>query len=318
MRGIVLTLFLLLLLPVGIVDAQISAAGVGAVAQIELQPAFPGPFSTVKATLNDYATDATGAIINWRINGVVQKSLENQRSVELEVGDIGKNFTIEALLTSSDGTRLSATQVITPAYLDLIVEPQTRVPQFYKGRALPSLGSTVNLSALVNAGNTTKESLVYTWSMNGTVLLGGPVRGQNQISITMPQGGALLNISIERAGGGVIASKSVQLNNTLPFLKFYTVNSLYGVSKRPIKDSLSLIGNSTNVRAEPYNLDIRTFNDPDLLEWNIAGQTVAPVSTNPYEINLVRQGGTQITSIGFHVRNLTQVLQGAEASFYVQ
>lgn len=317
MRIVLLWLISFLVIPGGL-EAQISTAGIGGAPQIELQPAFPNPYSTVTASLNDYASVAPSGVISWRINGVAQKSLENQRNVELTVGAPGKAFTVEAVINSGSGSYVAAKKIITPTYLDLIVEPQTRTPQFYQGRALPSVGSTVNLTALVNAGSQPKESLVYTWNVNGTVLLGGPIRGQNQVSVTMPQGGAIVTVTIERSTGGVVGSKTVQLLNSLPLLKFYTVNSLYGVSKLPIKNTLALVGNSTNVRAEPFFLDTRTFNNPDLLQWTIGTDQVQGTANNPYEINLVRQGGGNPTPVGFHVRNLTQVLQGVESGFTVQ
>lgn len=312
MRGLVFSLTLLLLgLPFVSAHAQINAAGIGAVAQIELIPAYPDPYGSVKATLNDYATDAAGGVVTWRINGVTQKELNNQRTINTLAGAPGIPFKIQATVTLANGSKQSVEKVVTPAYLDIVVEPQTRVPQFYPGRALPSFGSSVNLTAVANAGNTPKEGLVYTWTLNNTVLMGGPIRGQNQVTITMPRGEALVEVVAERPSGGVVASKSVILYNTTPFLHFYTTNALYGMSIRPIKSTLPLIGNSTTVRAEPYYLDLRTYNRPDLIGWNIGGLPTLGQSSNPYEITLAGAPNT----VGFLVQSTSEVMQGAESGF---
>lgn len=318
MRLILALVFVLLFTPLSGLRAQVTPGGISPAPQILLSPAYPNPYENVTATLDDYAVDASGAVVTWKIGGVVQKSFQNQRSITFTVGAPGVQVPIEATLTPNSGPRLFVKNIINPAYLDVVVEPQTRVPPFYRGRALPSFGSSVNLTAVVNAGKMNNENLVYTWTVNNSVLFGGSVRGQNQVSVSMPRGEVFISVTVERVGGGVVASQTIILFNSQPFLAFYGINTLYGLQTRPVGDTLALIGNSTNVRAEPYYLDLRTYNRPNILEWSLGGQITPGTAANPYEITLVRQGGSAPTTVGFHVRNTTEVLQGAQSSFTVE
>lgn len=316
MRAFAIVVVTLFFIPLAVSNAQLEATLFNSGPQIELQPAYPEPYSTARATLNDYSIDASGATISWRINGTVVKAYENQRSVEVAVGALGTPVPVEAILSLPDGSRLTGSKTITPHYLDLIVEPQTRVPAFYRGRALPSTGSTVNVTALVDGGAIPRSELTYHWRLNNTSLLGGAVRAQNQVSFTMPPGGGILEVVAEHPTQGTVSSKSIQLISSLPQIRFYEVSSLYGTGHRPIT-TLTLTGNSTTVRAEPFHLDLQTFNTPDLAEWTV-GNSITPGNNNPYEVTLLRQGGVGTSIVGFHVRNLTQLLQGAQGGFSVQ
>lgn len=291
--------------------AQVTTSALGGGPNLETLPAYPEPFSAAVVTLNNYAGDAAQNSIIWRVNGKEQPGARNNRELSFSTGNAGEAVTIEAV------TALGRIQkVIFPHYVDVIVEPQTRVPAHFGGRALPSIGSTINATAITSS-NVPAQNLVYTWRLNGAALSSGPVRGQQQISFTMPIGGGVLEVLIE-SDSGVVGSQNIELLSTSPFLHFYSNNSLYGLSTIPLGEKLSLVGNSATVRAEPYYLDIRTFNNPDIAEWGGEGAFSASRSSNPYEITVIRSGLPVGSSANFHVRNLTEVLQGAQGGFTIQ
>jgi hypothetical protein len=69
--------------------------------------------------------------------------------------------------------------------------------------------------------------------------------------------------------------------------------------------------------AEPYYLDIRTYNDPDINEWEIDRVAQQKSNANPYVITIqkVEEGGQ--SDVSFHVRSTTELLQGVEDRFKV-
>jgi hypothetical protein len=97
-----------------------------------------------------------------------------------------------------------------------------------------------------------------------------------------------------------------------PELLFYEQHSLYGLQQTPLRPEQTVIGNTMTVRAEPFNLDIRVYNNPDVSEWQINSQTTSNNTQNPYLITLRQPAGQRRVSLGFHVRSLQQVLQGDE------
>ena len=302
------------------VAAQIGAnAFINTDLALEVQPTFPQPGEQVTLTLNDYGGSYYGASLEWYKDGVLIPSATNQRSLAVTAPVIGAKETISVVLKMPSGLTASVRQVIAPIYADIIIEPQTHVPGFYKGRALPSAGSTVNLTALLSDGSPLGTNFIYTWRVNEDVLEGGPLRGRNQISFVAPQDKELIiSLQIAKPSGDIIANRSIYIASMRPELHFYEVNALYGVETRAIKGNFTMIGNSAVIKAEPYYLDSNVFNQPNILEWKINQTKVTGPSGDPYELTLEKTGYAGRARMEFHVRSTADLLQGARGDFNIE
>jgi hypothetical protein len=308
-----------ILLPSGsFAQSDISSTFVDTSTSITLSPSVPTPFEPYTATLSDYTSSAYGGSIAWYVDGQRLEAGDNQREITLVAGDKGSVTKLEAVL-SSDGAPVSIKTLVKPMYLDIIIEPITHVPTFYTGRPLPSPGSTVFATALINAGALSPSNLVYTWRLNDSVLGGGSLRGQYKTSFEMPQDSeSVLSLHISDLKGEVIAKKAVVIPLTMPRLVFYEVSALYGLTQQKIESPFFLIGNSTTVRAEPFHLSSDVFNNPSVIEWKINSDKVLGDAGNPYNLTLQRTGEGGQARIQFHVRSTTEFLQGAQDSFEIQ
>jgi len=280
-----------------------------------IQPEFPRPGETITAELSDYGSSVYGATITWYKNSQELTEFNNYRQITLTAGELGTTDTITAVLINNN-QRESVQAVITPVYLDIIIEPQTRVPNFYLGRSLPSLGSIVNATALINGQ--ANQNLIYTWRVEQTVLENGPIRGRNQVSFSTPMGSSLaLSLQVTRPDGVVVAKRTVLLPSVEPEIHFYELSTLFGMSHRAVIDRYNLTSQSATIQAEPFYLDSRVYNNPNVKVWSINNREVSNNASNPYQITLQRTGAFGSNSLEFHVRDLTQVLQGAKASIDV-
>ncbi len=317
----VLLFLVLLLTPFLVINAQSSPNLDYGQTQLEinLDPFFPEPESEFTATANDYGLPIQGSGMRWFINDELLSSAINQRTIKLTSGKVGELTKIKLVIDYPGGGSLSTERLVAPVFLDVIIEPQTRVPAFYKGRPLPSIESIVNLTAIVNGNAIPPASLLYTWKLNGKVLEGGSIRGRNVITFTMPQGKyATINLDIRKDSGEPIARRIFDLIKVYPNLSFYESTGFYGLKQKAVDKEVLLLGNSITLRAEPYYLDIKTFNNPDLLEWSINGVTSVNNVNNPYEVTLATEGGfSGKTNVDFHVRNTVQLLQGVQGGFRV-
>ena len=308
--------FLLLILPAGFSSAQLGSLGQGL--DITLEPRLPSPNTKATASLDDYSLAGQVSNIDWYINGKRIPESTNQRSIEFQTGEMGTKIDIEAIIKINGQGKRVLNHTVNPLYLDIIVEPQTRVPSFYKGRSLPSVSSEVNYTALLNGGAISPNNLIYKWKIDDQVIDGGGLRGKYKVAApTSRWGDSLLSLTVSDLNGNTLATKDIQITSVEPEILFYESNTLYGINQLPITGSLNLIGDSATINAEPYHLDILTYNRPPLLEWKIDGSRNPNNSSNPYEITLARQGGQGQSTVDFHVRNLTEFLQGGESSFNV-
>lgn len=281
------------------------------------EPEYPGPGENVTISLNEYEDDTYGATITWLYNGQVVAEANNRRSVVVNAGALNTETTVEAVLNKTSGDQEILSTTIKPIYLDINIEAQTRVPEFYIGKALPSVGSMVNAKALVNDG-TIRTDLVYTWRLNRDVLEEGPIRNRNQVSFATPMGNrALLSVEAAEPSGNILARKTIALPSVVPSISFYEVSSLFGMKQKPVNNEFILVGNSTTLQAEPYNLDIRVYNNPDIAQWEINGSTSQDQGNNPYQITFQSTGVAESARLGFHVRDTTTVLQGARDTIQV-
>lgn len=312
-------LFVIIIFPVSLSYAQDSGLIYGDQAlSIDLEPAFPSPEQSFTATANDYSLPVQGAGIRWFIDGEFQANTKNNRTIELVAKTAGKKTELKLVIDLPSGRSISATRIIEPIYLDIVIEPQTRTPAFYRGRALPSIGSQINATAILNGGEIAASDILYTWRINSEAIQGGAVRGKNTVSFPMPRGqNSTLSLEVRRPDGDTLAKRLLDLTNKSPLMRFYEINTLLGASTKAVGSSLNLLGNSVIVRAEPYYLDLRTYNQPDFIEWKIDNTTSFNPNSNPYEVILspANLGGSSL--VNFHVRNTQQVLQGAKGEFRV-
>lgn len=321
MRYIFIPLFFFLACFVPYVEAETSLIAGGQSLSIELAPLYPGPEQSFTATINDYALPISSTGIRWYIDDKLQEASLNERKISTTTKSAGQKTTIEAVLSLSNGSSISVKRVIDPVYLDIIIEPQTRTPAFYRGRPLPSIDSLINATAIVNGNNIPPNDLIYTWRLNDEVVGGGTLRGKNAVTFSMPRGRfATLGLEVQKIGGGVIASRILSLTSVSPDLSFYFTSPLYGLTTKALTGTVPVVSASFSVRAEPYYLDLRTFSDPDLTEWKLNGRLTFGDQNNPYEITLAKNenlvlGGN--TTLDFHVRNTVQVLQGAQSNFVI-
>lgn len=303
--------------PLSFSQAQIDQSLVNQQLTIDTEPINPAPLTEVRASINDYSLPVTISGVTWKVNGIGLPEAENLRSINFKTSDLNSKTAIEATVSLVGGGKITTTRVISPIYLDVIVEPLTRTPAFYKGRSLPSVGSKVNLTALVNGLSVSPANLVYTWRLNNTVLEGGSLRGKNKITMTTPMGEKfLLSVDITNISGEVLARRTIEIPSVTPEVYFYEVTSLQGMKPRSINGGFSLISESSTIQAEPFNLDLATYNNPEFLEWKIGGQKNTAPSTNPYQITLSRLGAGTAT-VAFQVRDLKQLLQGTKGEFQV-
>lgn len=309
--------FIFIFAPLSFSLAQINSSLINQEPSIDLEPQYPSPNQTFTASLNDYSLAAGATSIRWEVDGEVVSSAQNSRSISLTSKAVGKSTVISVTIGQASGGSQTIRRTITPVYLDIVLEAQTRTPAFYLGRALPSLGSTINATAILSGYPTPTSDLLFTWRLNNTVIDGGALRGKNRASFEVPLGQQpLLTVDITKLNGEVVMRKTIAFPSVNPTILFYETSTLYGMRNKQVTD-LSLVGLSTSVQAEPYYLNLLTYNNPEFLEWEIDGITSNQGVGNPYEITLGRDSGTGRSEVNFHVRSLSDLLQGGEGSFRV-
>ncbi len=286
---------------------------------LNANPQFPNPFEKVTIDLDDYSLGIAGSQIVWEIDGVEQIEFRNSRAIATSAPDVGQEKRVRVRVTTPNNEVYTATYLMRPLYLDIIIEPYTFAPSWYQGRPLPSHGSQVLLTGLVHNENgpINPGNYTYIWTLENRVLNRGGIRGGFQQTITVPHGmNILLGLTVVDARGQTVARRLITFPSVPVDLQLYEVNELFGLSHFAMSNSISMFGNSMTIRAIPYNLDTQVQNSQLFAEWRVDNRRQSVSAQNPFEITIVRSGFGQ-SRVNFKFRHLESLLQGGERTVTV-
>lgn len=283
---------------------------------INTNPTYPAPGEVVTATLDDYALGIPFSTITWTVNGVVLENANNSRTITQTAPSVGEKMTIGVKITLPQGVTVGNEVNLIPLYTDIIIEPQTFTPQSYKGRALPTIGSLVRATALIQnkTGMINPAQYSYLWKLNGTTIGGGGQAGGYQIAYTVPNGkNHTLTLEVYDRQGRLITRRGTNVTTSDVTLRLYEISPLYGLANTIIQNPLPVLGNTATLKAVPYNLDLRANAFNTLTEWRLRGNLIQTNSNDPYEITFEKTNQTR-SDISFKLRNKDALLQGGEVS----
>lgn len=295
------------------VSAQIPGVGTTG-SSLTLSPQHPEPSEQVQVSLNDYSINTNGATISWFVNGEEVVSAANERTLTIRTGALGETIEVVEVTTLPSGAEIRAKKDITPVRVDMLIEADTLTPLFYNGRAIPSEGSVVSVTAIPFTGESVApENYSYTWKVRDDVVGGGAQFGKNSISFASDFGKNIpVSVEIHDAEGGLVSGESAIVPLADPELHFYEINPLRGLSEHAVGSNYIFIGDEVRVRAEPYFLDASLLRNNPHTEWKLNGRSVENPSRDVQEITLRKQGDRGSFNLEFHIRNLNQLLQGVK------
>lgn len=286
--------------------------------QLSVSPQYPEANTPYTVTLESYAVQKT--TISWFINGKEDTLQKNKNSLTKTAGNTGSKTVVTAVITTSNGTRVEKSVTIQPTRVDLHVTSNSVVPAFYKGRALPSSGTSIEVGAVVFTGlNTSPSNYLYVWKLDGQIQNGGAVRGKTLFSfIPSIKKNVVISVEVQNTVGKVLAQKSQNINIVQPELYFYEQNPLRGLSSVTLNNPYTFIADEMTIRAEGYFMDAKLQGANILNEWRINNRVVASTESDPQEIIVRKEGNSGTSKLSFHIRNLQQLLQGVEKSMTIR
>lgn len=287
------------------------ANGQSAGIQLRATPAYPESAEAYTLSVAD-ASFQNRSSITWFIDGIEATQFKNSSTLEIKEGNSPKQVTVRVVYTN--GTVREGIYKANPYRIDLVAHADTTVPLFYKGRALPSSGSPITVTALVfKDGGASSNGYSYIWKVGGKVQNGGGLWGNNTVTYT-PQFETELSVSVDVLDktGAILSSESLQIPIAEPELYFYEVNPLRGLSEKALAEPFIFIGDEVRLRAEPYFMSKLILDEHVYAQWEINGKNVPSASDDKSEIIVQKQGISGSSVLSFHIRNMQQLLQGAK------
>ncbi len=305
--------------------AQIGLPGFEHSLSIRMNPLHPSPGDTVSLKVVNIFLDLPKAEIVWRSDGKILAQGRGVDTADIIVGPLGSETVVEVFATTQDGNA-SGRIVIIPTELDLLVDSDAYTPPFYRGRALPSVGTTVHLEArphfiLKGGARIPSSDIIFAWRKNGEIISDLTGRGKKTALIPIQHLYGNDRISVEAYTEDHLFSNAatIALTPKKPVVMLYQDHPLYGVMYHRAIDPVSTFTqNEVTFAAVPYFSQATSANDPSLtLQWKVNGDAIPSSASNPSGITINADNSSGIALLQLHTTHKTNYFFDSENSWNI-
>ena len=255
---------------------------------LDVEPSNPEAFERVTLSLETFAIDIDLYNITWMVNGEEILSGFGEKILTTSVGQYGESTKVDILIEAKDGRIVRKNTVLRPATVDILWEAyDSYVPPFYKGKALPSRGSILKVTAIPNLvigdNHLSHSELDYTWRWNYRVkdTSSGFNRQFMAIKNLFTNREEVLSVEVQNLGGNIRGEGETKVIMLEPDPLFYNVfpeNNQYDLS-RALSSVSSSVGEPVNISVAPYFFSIQPGATPNILSYQWQANN-SPVSSN--------------------------------------
>ncbi|MFA6386656.1 MAG: hypothetical protein WCW04_02725 [Candidatus Paceibacterota bacterium] len=272
---------------------------------VETIPNNPQPYGDVTINLTSYATDLNKAIIVWTGDKGVILSGIGETSYSFKAGgpNTSNAFNIKITPVGSMNT-ISKKIVINPSEIDVVWESvDGYTPPFYKGKALPTSGSTIRVVAIPNT-NTIKTgvgSMAYIWSNTSETKL--DASGYNKNSYTfknsMFDDTNEVKVIASSVNGNYGAESTIKIPVYPPKVLFYKKSPTEGVLyNKNLDNNYVFSEEEMTIVAVPYFLATKGVEFNFNYNWDVNGEPIkTPKKKTELTIRPASRGGYADISI---------------------
>lgn len=190
----------------------------------------PDPGEAVTVSVSAFTFDTSAASYQWYVNGVWQKDASGRGKTSISLPGMkgGETKTVRVDATVPDGQVRSESVTIRPASATTYWWAESAVPYWYKGKALPAVGSRVTVLAIPNVAN--PSSLNYRWEFNAGLMPQASGVGKSAFSfvMTLPVE-ERIGVVMRDQAGSFGKSVDIGVRPATPEVSLYELRPLRGV-----------------------------------------------------------------------------------------
>jgi len=293
---------------------------------VNLSPESPAPAENTTITLVSYSSNLDNVLISWFVSGKKIISGIGEKSFSLQAPAAGSQVTVKAVLALPDG-QLEKSIIIRPAAMVLLWQAEdSYVPPFYRGKALPVLGSEIKVVAMpeirTGTGQVSPKNLTYSWKRNYSNEVDTSGYGKSSFIYTNDYLESSDNVSVSAGtiDGQSNSTASISVGSFPTKILFYKYDKTLGTLwERSLEDGYKVTGENILI-AEPYFISPKQIQSPDLVwNWSINDILLTLLSPRKNLIPLRAENGTSGTSLlRLDIENQTEIFGGASRTLEVE
>lgn len=289
-----------------------------------VSPKSPRAGETFRVEAKSFAFDRLRANFRWFRDAKLVASGVGLVEQEFAAGILGSAMNIRAVATSEEGLSYEANIAVFIADIDFIIHPLTYTPSFYRGAALATPGSEVEIVAIPHLFRSgvriLPQSLIYDWEVDRKPVQNQSGGGKNKLTLALPDigsGNYDISLKVSTLDGTISAEKSLFLKTFEPQLIFYETSPLTGMRPLALSAFFGRAGDTFSILAEPYFFALGHLKNAKTT-WNANGVNLeTPASTRLLEVS-APVGSESESVFNFIIEAPRTIFQRAEASLSVK
>ena len=289
----------------------------------EIIPANPEPYDEVTIILNSYAADLDKAIISWQNSAGFVESGIGKKSITFQApGPDSLTYFDVSISIVGQTTTIKKRIIINPSDIDLMWESvDALTPPFYKGKALPTIGSVLKVVAVPNSNTITSGigSIDYTWKNSDDTI--EEVSGYNRNSYIFKNSlfdkTSNIEVLASSVSGNYSASKKIEIPTFNPVLNFYKKSPTDGILFNiALTEDYLMIEDQATFVAYPYYLAMKENNRAFDYKWFINDSEIATPDKKS-EITIRPTSRDGYIDVGLRIENLQELFQKVTNNFII-
>lgn len=290
---------------------------------IKIVPENPKPEQETSIEVNMFGADINRSLIVWKVNGVEKQKGIGQKKFLFTNGQSGSVTKVDVAIFPKSGVPIQKSFSFSPIDVDILWQARTYTPPFYKGKALYSPESEVDIVSIPNAFSggvkIDPSEMVYRWKFNYE--LENDASGYNK-NVFYFKGPIILreNLIQSSVSAGkdpkIQGSNSVKLNHVSPQVLMYEDSPTLGVLfNKAVSGEFNLTKDEIKFSAFPLFFSTQNKNLKVGYTWAMDAN---PVDVPKYQNTIIfrKTSATKGTaSIRLLIDNASHILQRSILSF---
>ncbi len=294
---------------------------------ISVEPSIPGPKQEIEVTIKSYLFDLNSSLTTWSLNGEQIISDYGRTSFRATTGELGEKTTVSVAIVATIGgksIRIDKKVVIEPSELDILWEaPDTYVPPFYEGKALPSRESIIKAVAMPNVTHieTRGKSMTYTWTRNFDAVPSASGYGRQMFLFKNDylKDTEQIGLTASDIAGSYNAKNKLTIIPTDPKIIFYEKRPSTGTQYQfAVGNGFSVENGERTLIAEPYFFSPRDkLTDTIKYSWKVGVNSIdTPVPRDMITLQS-KEGATGTSILTLEVESIPRLFQKVVTSIRI-
>lgn len=284
---------------------------------IDASPENPQPGDQVTFTARSFQVNLDNADITWLVNGKEAKTGKGLIVFTTRAGAAGSVNDVEARIHSSDGSSGSQSITLAVAPVQLYWWASSYVPLWYKGKALPSSGSTIFIQARPAFPKSLADVFIYNWYLNDNFIESVSGQGKSVFAYRVTSNGfsdsiqvKVSNISRTIRGEATFNPPAVEASALI-----YEVRPLEGIVFSNIIQNINrAAGKALDMIVEPFFAPKETLGTLHY-QWNLNGKDISNESgKKPRSFTLTStEKSSGVQNINISLEDASQSIEASQS-----